>query len=61
MFQMTDDQVMQMKAAMDKAAAEFWVYPDAAWQARFQQSWLQGRFGVDRAQSQDGLTWGADN
>ena len=28
-------------AAMDAAAAEFWAYPDAEWQAEFLRHWAQ--------------------
>lgn len=28
-------------AAMDRAAAEFWAYPDAEWQESFLRNWAE--------------------
>lgn len=55
----TNNQLAAMKADMDAAAKSFFAYPSEDWQVAFQADWLQNQIGTPRAQSEDGLVWGA--
>lgn len=58
--QLTEAQVAAMKAAMDKAMADFWLGRDAQWQMDFQADWLEEHMGTRSAIGPDGLVWGDD-
>jgi hypothetical protein len=54
----TAAQLAAMRLAQDQAAAQFWAYPDAEWQAAFQAEWLMANLGVSCARDEEGRTWG---
>lgn len=54
----TQEQQTAMLAAQDAAAAEFWMYPPAEWQAERQAEWLERNVGSRRATGPNGLVWG---
>lgn len=37
------DVIVQMDAARDGAAREFWAYPGEGWQYAFEEAWLRER------------------
>ena len=58
MITLTNEQVHALKAAQDKAASQFWAYPDEEWQVGFQSQWLNKEIGSTIATDENGLVWG---
>ena len=57
---LTNNEVADLRAAQDAAAALYWAYPDAKWQENFQQHWLWENKKVLAATCPDGLYWGKE-